>query len=314
MIDRRLFLSISAGCALTTLSGAAEPAPKRLLLVHGRAQQGNDPKALKESWLKALKAGLKKSGLKLPDKLQVDFPFYGDLLEEFVRQSQLPLTSEIQARGENAKDDGFLAFQAEVAEEMRVKAGVTDSEINAEYGANPRARGPQNWEWVQAILRALDKKRGFTQAALEKWMRDVYLYISRRAVREAIDAEVSKMLTGEPTVVVGHSLGSVVAYSVLLAADSAKKFPLYATVGSPLAIRPIRKAFEPLKYPVGLGSWYNAFDQRDVVALYALDATYFNVLPAVENKADVDNHTRNRHGIDGYLDDKQVARKIFQAL
>jgi hypothetical protein len=60
--------------------------------------------------------------------------------------------------------------------------------------------------------------------------------------------------------------------------------------------------------------WYNAFDKRDVVALYPLDAANFPVVPAVENNATVKNHTANRHGIDGYLDDANVAKRILDTL
>jgi hypothetical protein len=60
--------------------------------------------------------------------------------------------------------------------------------------------------------------------------------------------------------------------------------------------------------------WFNALDHRDIVALYPLDADHFGVEPAIENKTDVENHTDNRHGISGYLDDEVVARRIFDAL
>ena len=36
--------------------------------------------------------------------------------------------------------------------------------------------------------------------------------------------------------------------------------------------------------------------------------------PPVENKTDVKNRTNNQHGINGYLDDKDVARRIHDAL
>lgn len=35
--------------------------------------------------------------------------------------------------------------------------------------------------------------------------------------------------------------------------------------------------------------------------------------PDIENKMDVHNRTSNRHGIAGYLDDKEVARRIYDA-
>jgi len=60
--------------------------------------------------------------------------------------------------------------------------------------------------------------------------------------------------------------------------------------------------------------WYNAYDERGVVALNPLSKKYFDITPEIENKDDVRNHTDNRHGIEGYLDDKDVAREIYEAL
>ena len=51
-----------------------------------------------------------------------------------------------------------------------------------------------------------------------------------------------------------------------------------------------------------------------MVALYPLNAKYFPVTPAIDNKANVDNPTPNRHGIIGYLSDPEVARRIHDAL
>jgi pimeloyl-ACP methyl ester carboxylesterase len=127
-------------------------------------------------------------------------------------------------------------------------------------------------------------------------------------VQRAIDAIVADMLKPDTAVVVGHSLGSVVAYNVLRAA--ARKVPHYVTVGSPLGIRAIRKTLVPIGNPIGAKGWYNAYDTRDVVALYPLDKDNFDVDPAITNNGAVQNWTDNRHGIVGYLDDKDVAKAV----
>ena len=54
--------------------------------------------------------------------------------------------------------------------------------------------------------------------------------------------------------------------------------------------------------------------RSDVVALYPLDADNFPVRPAIENNPTVKNHTDNRHGIVGYLDNPDVAKRILNAL
>ncbi len=96
------------------------------------------------------------------------FPYYGDKLDGLTRQFDIPLTSDVRARGGGPLDEEFLVFQAEVAEAVRLRAGVTDEQVDAEYGPNPRPRGPLNWEWVHAILSAIDKHGGgMSQRALE---------------------------------------------------------------------------------------------------------------------------------------------------
>lgn len=60
--------------------------------------------------------------------------------------------------------------------------------------------------------------------------------------------------------------------------------------------------------------WYSAFDSRDVAGLYPLDAHNFAIEPPIENQVSVDTFTDNRHGISGYLSDRDVARKIDEAL
>lgn len=317
--DRRQLLKVACACALWGLiptSSRGQPADgaKRILLVHGRGQGGQNPETLKGQWIGALKRGAQALGRELHADVDVAFPFYGDALDEFVRQFAIPLTSDVNARGRPI-DDEFLQFQAEFAEEVRVGAGVTDAQVDAEYGNDPTPRGPLNWRWVQAILRAIDKSEtGMNQRTLEAFTRDVFLYTTRPNVRTEINKIVAAKLTEEPTVVVGHSLGSVVAYSVLRTDPRPLRVPVFVTVGSPLAVRAVRKSFQPLEYPHPVGAWYNAFDTRDVVALYPLDAENFAVDPPIENNSTVRNATDNRHGIVGYLDDRGVAKRILDGL
>jgi len=319
MIERRDFLR----CALAVaVSGTFYPKQakasaiktKKLVFVHGRGQAGKDATALRAEWLEALRRGAKDLGKAIPGDVDVVFPFYGDTLDELTRQSAIPLTSDIHARG-RPDDDEFLAFQAEFAEALRQRAGVTDAEVDAEYGANPKPRGPLNWEWVQAILRAIDKHTGgMNQRTLETFTRDVFLYATRAGVRDEIDRIVAPALTEEPTVVVSHSLGTIVAYNILRSDRRHLQVPLFVTLGSPLAVRAIRDQFRPLRFPSSVNTWYNAFDPRDVVALYPLDAANFPVQPSIQNEAHISNNTSNRHGIVSYLSSAPVTTQILRAL
>jgi hypothetical protein len=315
MLDRRTFIRLGVTGALAGIAKTGRSAaPSKLLLIHGRDQQGKDPARLKAEWLEALNQGARKLNRTLPANLDVAFPFYGDVLDDFARRMDIPLSADIKTRG-SAVNEEFLMFQAEMGEEIRTAAGVTDAQIDAEYGPSDKAKGPLNWEWVQAVLRAIDKRGGGLSAqALETFTRDVFLYTRRAGVRDEVDRIVADSLTDDVTVVVGHSLGSIVAYSVLRTDRRKLRVPAFVTVGSPLGVRAVRDAFRPLRYPQPAKSWFNAFDSRDVVALYPLDSTNFPVMPAISNANNVRNATDNRHGISGYLDDAGVAGQILDGL
>jgi len=316
ILDRRVVLQglLSSVATGHSVLNAGASVPLRLVLVHGRGQQGQDPHELQAKWLDALNRGAQKIGRSLPNNLDVAFPYYGDILDKFASQYDVPLSSDIQTRG-NPADNELLVFQGELAEALRQASGVTDAQVDAEYGQNPKPKGPLNWEWVQAIMRALDKYGGgMSQGALELFTRDVFLYTTRAGVRDEVNRIVAATLTDQPSVVIGHSLGSVVAYSVLRSDSRILRIPLFLTVGCPLGVRPIRDQFRPLRFPLPVSAWLNAFDRRDVVALYPLDSVNFPVTPAIENYPDVKNSTDNRHGIDGHLDDARVAQSVLDAL
>ncbi|MER8905280.1 hypothetical protein [Mesorhizobium sp. M0772] len=316
MLSRRTVLAALAGLSSVAVpSASAQPQTAKLLLVHGRGQANLDPQKLKAAWIETLTLGAQALGMHIPENLDVEFPYYGDELQRFVDQANLPLTGEIKAHGGSGQDDDFLAFQSDVAQSIREQTGITDTQVLDEYGNNARPKGPLNWEWVQAILAAIDKHGGgMSQSAIEQFTRDVYLYTRYPAVRSTIDAIVRRALTANKTVVVGHSLGSVVAYSVLHDAGQGINIPLFVTVGSPLGIRAIRDQLAPISYPSGVKDWFNAFDTRDVVALFPLDEQSFPVNPPIRNFPGVRNHTDNRHGIAGYLDNREVARTILMGV
>jgi hypothetical protein len=287
-----------------------------LVLVHGRAQEHKDSVALKAEWLDAFRAGLAKSGLALPlAESDIKFPYYGQTLYDLV--SDAGNVTDVVVRGGGAAD-AEQRFQQAVLEEVRQAKGITDEQVEEVLAADVRRRGALNWEWVQGILRAIDQYvPGASGASIALATRDVYQYLKNPGIRDTIDAGVRKaMQSGAPTVVVSHSLGTVVAYNLLRREGAAAgwKVPLLVTLGSPLAINAIRAALSPIEHPSCAARWFNAMDKRDVVALYPLTAGRFDVTPEIENKTDVKNHTDNRHGISGYLDDAEVARRIHAAL
>lgn len=285
----------------------------KLIFIHGRAQQGKDPVQLQKEWEDTWQKGLDRAGLQRPPSIQVAFPFYGDELDKLLKELDAPMVEDVVYRGA-APDSVEATFRGELLYEMAKDAGVSDAEIQAHYKGLPQEKGPLNWGWVQAILQALDRTP-LGGETLDAFTRDVYVYLTIKAVRKRIDAIVTGVFSDGPCVVVAHSLGTVVGYNVLSKLPQTVQVKKYITVGSPLGLNAIKKNLEsPLKMPPCVESWFNAYDDRDVVALHPLDGNTFNITPAIENKMDVDNQTDNRHGIIGYLNDGVVATKIREAL
>ena len=197
-------------------------------------------------------------------------------------------------------------------------AGITEDQLREVAGAAVVERGPLKWEWVQGILRGVDRfVPGGSGASIAIATNDVYQYLRNPGVRDPIEMGVRGAFTpGRETVVVAHSLGTVVAYNLLRREGQAQGWnvPLFVTLGSPLGVTAIRNALRPIGHPACTAHWFNAMDERDVVALYPLDARRFGIAPPVENKTDVRNGTANAHGIEGYLNDKDVARRIYEVL
>jgi len=292
----------------------------KLIFIHGRSQQLKDPVKLADEWKRALLAGYEKAGVEWTDTVEIVFPFYGDDLARLVEKVNGPLLTNVLLRGDESVSDKEEA-RVEILAEMVEALGISQDNVQAQLEGDSTqrdlaiARGPQNWRFVLAMLRALDKTPLGGQM-IDEITRDVWVYVTFSGIRDRIDAIVNERVPDEPCVIVAHSLGTIVAYNVLSKRRAgAPEIPLFLTVGSPLGIRAISTRLKfPLANPPGVRHWLNARDPRDVVALHPLTAEYFDIAPAIEDFSQIDNFTENRHSIEGYLTNSFVARCLRDAL
>jgi hypothetical protein len=149
---------------------------------------------------------------------------------------------------------------------------------------------------------------------IKAFLADVHAYVEG-GLKEPIQARLRQALQGldGPVVMVGHSLGSVVAYDVLHDYRGPLDVRLLVTVGSPLGTQEIQDvAARPLQVPGSTRAWLNAADGRDLVAL---DPTIRPEYPPAERCTDylVENDAdAHHHGISGYLTAAPVQRAIRQ--
>lgn len=291
----------------------------KLVFLHGRSQEDKDPLVLRQKWVAALRVGLDKAGLELPiDEWDILFPYYGNALRDVTSDSPDSLAT---VRFPLQEHQGH--FSCAVLQDCLDEIGVTKEVISATTPPNDplaeRLSVAASNEFFQKGLQLLDRyvPRARTRL-IEATAADVSLYLNDPEVQGYIDngvAQAFRDCEAEETVVVGHSMGSIIAYHVLRQAGIVD-CPVKAliTVGSPLGMHVIRDALEPIEHPPNVGYWFNAYDERDVVALNPLDAENFPVTPAIKNYGGVENDSDNHHKIRGYLSDRVVATAIVKAL
>lgn len=285
----------------------------KLILIHGRDQHRKPKDELLTLWKSALEEGLSKSGLSLPENLEIGFPYYGDFLYDII--NRIPSFEDILVRGpQSTVEKEYLKFQQEILEELASINNLKQKQIQDATEELVLERGPLNSKGGQAIAKALDKSFIIGQVILRIFTEDTYSYLHNPTIQEKIDSLVLEEFNAPECVVIGHSMGSIVGYNVLrkLSGVNVRSF---ITIGSPLGIRGIKSRLKhPLVYPSSLtGQWHNLYDKKDGVALQPLNDTHFPIKPPILNESSVTNSTENHHGIEGYLSDPLVAKTIHEA-
>jgi len=292
----------------------------KIVYVHGIAQERKNPEALKAEWDAAFRKGLAAAGRGWPAGATTVLPYYGDTLAEKTAEIDRGEAVGLIRRGGTAAEDASkYEFYNELLTQLAAGKGVSTGGLVGDDGS-PVERGPQNWRWVLALTRRLNKVGPLADWSIDTFTRDVWVYLLHNQVRQPIHAIVGREIPAtEPCIVVSHSLGTVVAYNVLTELSNRDNVRAWLTLGSPLGIEAIYKRLPssltplPRKAPAGVATWYNARDPDDIVALHEIPAARFGGEPAVENSSHVDNPTSNQHGIIGYLSDAEVAGRIAAA-
>jgi hypothetical protein len=189
-------------------------------------------------------------------------------------------------------------------------------------GSEPVAQG-----WLLAPVRAIiammagGPHRGLPlRAFVTVFMREVQLYLGRRQGDRRLRAreEVADQIRRQgASIVVAHSLGSVVAYEALHAHPDLE-VDLLVTIGSPLAIRgTVFDRLQPAPVsgggrapcPPGVRRWANIADPGDICAVPRWLGRYF----AVTDDAEASIGTFAYHKATAYLRCAPVRKLIHEA-
>jgi hypothetical protein len=278
----------------------------RIVGIHGIAQQVRGPEVLRATWAPALRDGVTLSGAKPPGEDDLEIAFYGDLFRgKGGKAAGGPLYTAVDV------EEGF---ERKLLEAWWAEAAATDDAVTGP-GATTKLRTPKV---AQRALNALSQSRffaGLTERLIIGFIKQVHAYLGDDSVRGEIQARVDRLVGPGTAVLVGHSLGSVVAYE---AACAHPDWDLaLVTLGCPLGIRNL--VFDRLRpspedgrgvFPAGAAMWTNIADAGDVVALVKQLAPLFG-----ERVQDllVDNGSK-AHDVSPYLTATQTGHAIAEGL
>jgi hypothetical protein len=283
--------------------------------IHGIAQQFKGGYQLGTAWFDALRDGLVAAGSRTaadalaPGDLRV--AYFGDLFRPpGAMAAQEPPFSAADIQPGLERDLLAELYQAAIAQDPSL--GPPTGSMGAGKAA------------VQVMLERLLRSGTFAWVAQRAFignLKQVTRFLTDRPAKDLILGRVHKEVGDGARVVIGHSLGSVVAYEYLCRYRP-PSVELLVTLGSPLGIPEL--VFDRLTpvpasgrgaWPGTVAGWVNVADPNDIVALRKQLAGLFpgsSQGKAVDDRL-VDNGDQP-HAIDRYLNAWQTGSALGDVL
>ena len=181
----------------------------RIVAVHGIGQQLEGPDTQEECWRAPLISGIRLAGGPPVDPVDVSVAFYGDLF----RKRGAKRFGEREFSSIDVTDD----FDRELLAEWAQAVTAAEESGSPEKSLPTKVRTPHA---VQRCLQVLSRSRFFAGAAdrVVIWnLRQVRSYFTDDAIRNDVQKRVEETVGPDTRLLIGHSLGSVVAYEALAA-------------------------------------------------------------------------------------------------
>lgn len=283
----------------------------KVLIVHGISNQYLGEMELRGPWHLALCDGLLRAGHhEFPTPEECFCPFYGDLFrpEGHLSGNRAPDLEDLEQASEG---------EVRLLEAIWKSAAQMDPEVPSpeEYG--------ETLVWMPRIaeraLNSLAKSKylaDYTPLQLFGDLKQVTLYLNDSAIHEKVLGRVTSHIGSETRVVIGHSLGSVIAYEAVCARP--EQVAALITVGSPLGIpnvvfdklTPRPRASGIGRWPGAVKQWTNIAADGDIVAAQKELAPLFgNDVHDMRIDSGWDAHSSTR-----YLNTAQAGEALFRGL
>jgi len=305
-----------------------------IVLIHGIAQEQETADSLESRWIPALAGGIRTAGhADLADKIwpvdrshgiEVRMAAFGDLF----------LAEGAMGSGEDLEDlnPEQLSVAEELAAEWLQRAATRESHPDHETAVRELGYLNSDHEVMglkedigRSIIHAAARLPWFALGAVAvaersvmKSLSQVTKYMTDSSLRKQIHERVRPHVGPETRVIIGHSLGSVVAYDI--ATRMGEALPLLLTLGSPLGLRNViydRLDPQPPTYPAMVRRWVNVADLNDLIAAEPDLTALFNRAKPAEALFEcgwiVENGAKPHQG-EYYLGKREVGQPIAESL
>lgn len=280
-----------------------------LVFIHGIHQDGKDPAILKSEWLSAISESQKDTTNSTITEDDIVFPFYGDLLANLTLAATGKSRSFETRVSETGTTDVVLDSEA-----FEAFWEDTQKEMLGSVASVPRGKGihKSSFKIIAKGIEAISPLKG--QLAL-KLLKQAYAYIQIPEIQKQVNDKVRPFLeSNTPKIIISHSLGTIVAYKILLelfVQGKLSSVPLFITLGSPLSLKIVMKQLkDDTQSMPAVKKWVNGSDKEDFIALgNELNGGFYKM--EIENISDLENGKEDPHSIEKYLSHKRITDHIF---
>lgn len=271
-----------------------------ILFIHGRNQHNQLPYVLKFNWLESLKDSFANSSIEFPNDIYIHMPFFGYRLEYLARRHGPPLFEDDNYKN-IISSNNFMDFWISSLTDL----SIIDNQHNKTIGSSFEDKGDKgitsNPSFIN-IISKIDKTIPVaTKLSIFYFLRDAYLYIYHAGIKAEIDNIVKGDILKSPSIIIAHSLGSIVAYNILRNIDNEIEIPLLITIGSPLGITAIRNEFKPITYPSSIKEWHNIKCNADIISTNELNEKNFPTKRNIINHNIINAPKEDPHSALNYL-------------
>lgn len=297
-----------------------------IVLIHGISHQYESADQLETEWIPAIAGGVRNAGFAMiadsimGKKIEIRMAFYGQRFRTQAQgvgrdiaalQSDLLVESlavEWLERAESSTDEKVRRSA------MLERRGLLQSR-NASQGIGNVMRSA-----TSALARVpllADLGMGFAQNFLYTALKQVSKYFEDAKLRMLIIEDVAALVDNRTAVLIGHSLGSIVAFEIAHRLNN--DIRLLTTLGSPIGLRNIvfdRLVPKPPTFPPRVQTWINVADKDDFVAAVSDLGPLFQVSsrPSAKFENHIVSNGARPHDVRPYLSSTAVGVALAKAL